>query len=276
MTAMDPRPVGVFDSGAGGLTVLHECRVTMPNEDFVYLGDHARLPYGSRSLEEIRRFAREIGTYLERQGGKLMLVACNAAPSAALPRLQEALALPVVGVITPEAHAAVQATRNRRVGLLATEATVEAGRYAELVHALDAGISFFPVACPRLVPLIEGDDPYGEETERAVREYAAPLQAEGVDTGILGCTHYPLIRKIFERVFGRDVTLVFSAEETAREVAETLARKGQENARDRGGEYRFLTTGAAGASGELGRRFPQLPVRDVEHVTVATLEGAAA
>ena len=269
-------PVGVFDSGVGGLTVLHECLVTMPHEDFVYLGDHARLPYGPRPLDEIRRFAREIGAYLEQQDVKLILVACNAATSAALPRLQEELTVPVVGVITPEAHAAVQATRNRRVGLLATAATVEAGRYAELVHALDAGISFHPVACPQLVPLIEGDDPYGEETERAVREYAAPLQAEGVDTVILGCTHYPLIRKIFERVFGRDVTLVFSAEETAREVAETLARKGVENERGREGAYRFLTTGDPEAFRELGRRFLQLPVREVEHVTVATLEGAAA
>ena len=115
---MDSRPVGVFDSGVGGLTVLHECLVTMPNEDFVYLGDHARLPYGPRPLEEIRRFAREIGSYLEQQDVKLILVACNAATSAALPRLQEELTVPVVGVITPEAHAAVQATRNRRVGLL--------------------------------------------------------------------------------------------------------------------------------------------------------------
>ena len=276
MLAMDPRPVGVFDSGVGGLTVLHECLVTMPNEDFVYLGDHARLPYGPRPLEEIRRFAREIGVYLERQDVKLILVACNAATSAALPRLQEELTVPVVGVITPEAHAAVQTTRNRRVSLLATAATVEAGRYAELVHALDAGISFHSLACPRLVPLIESDDPYGEETERAVREYAAPLQAEGVDTVILGCTHYPLIRKIFERAFGRDVTLVFSAEETAREVAETLARKGVENERGREGAYRFLTTGDPEAFRELGRRFLQLPVREVEHVTVATLEGAAA
>jgi glutamate racemase len=184
--------------------------------------------------------------------------------------------VPVVGVLTPEAHAAVQATRNRRVGLLATAATVEAGRYGELVHALDAGISFHQVACPALVPLIEGDDPYGEETERVVREYAAPLQAERVDTVILGCTHYPLIRNIFERVFGRDVTLVFSAEETAREVAETLSRKGVENERDRVGSYRFLTTGDPEAFRELGRRFLQLPVREVEHVTVATLEGATA
>jgi glutamate racemase len=276
MLAMDSRPIGVFDSGVGGLTVLHECLVTMPNEDFVYLGDHARLPYGPRPLAEIRRFAREIGAYLSHQDVKLILVACNAATSAALPQLQEELAVPVVGVITPEAHAAVQATRNRRVGLLATEATVDAGRYAELVHAYDAGISFYPVACRRLVPLIEGDEPYGEETERAVREYAAPLQAAGVDTVILGCTHYPLIRKIFERVFGREVKLVFSAEETAREVAETLARKGVENECDRVGSYRFLTTGDPEAFRELGNRFLQLPVREVEHVTVATLEEAVA
>jgi glutamate racemase len=273
---MDPRPVGVFDSGVGGLTVLHECLVTMPHEDFVYLGDHARLPYGPRPLDEVRRFAREIAVYLEGRGVKLIVVACNTATSAALPQLQEELRVPVVGVITPEAHAAVQATRNRRIGLLATEGTVESGRYGELVHALDAGAEFFPVACPRLVPLIEGDDPYAPETEQAVREYAAPLKDAAVDTVILGCTHYPLIRPIFQRVFGRDVTLVFSAEETAREVAETLARKGFENAGDREGTYRFLTTGDPAAFRAMGRRFLQLPIGDVERVTVAELQGAAA
>jgi|SRR5579884_609892 len=276
MPVMDARPVGVFDSGVGGLTVLHECLVTLPHEDFVYLGDHARLPYGPRPLDEVRRFAREIGGYLEQQDVKLIVVACNTATSAALPRLQEELAVPVVGVLTPEAHAAVQATRNRRIGLLATEGTVAAGRYRELVRGLDAGVSFHAVACPRLVPLIEGDDPYGEETEAAAREYASPLKKAGVDTVILGCTHYPLIRHVFERVFGRDVTLVFSAEETAREVAETLARKGVENDPAREGRYRFLTTGDTGAFHEMGRRFLQLPFRDVEHVTVATLQEAAA
>src|ERR671934_871036 len=124
---MNERPIGVFDSGVGGLTVLHECLVTLPHEDFVYLGDHARLPYGTRPLPEIRGFAREIGAFLEAQGVKLILVACNAATSAALPDLQAELSVPVVGVITPEAHAAVQSTRNRRIGLLATEATVAAG-----------------------------------------------------------------------------------------------------------------------------------------------------
>jgi glutamate racemase len=272
---VDSRPVGVFDSGVGGLTVLHECLVTMPHEDFVYLGDHARLPYGPRPLDEIRRFAREIGAFLEAQDVKLVLVACNAATSAALPQLQEELTVPVVGVITPEAHAAVQATRNRKIGLLATQATVEAGRYAELVRALDAGAELVPVACPRLVPLIESDDPFSAETTEAVREYAAPLKEAGVDTVILGCTHYPLIRPIFQRVFGRGVTLVFSAEETAREVAETLARKGFENGEGREGAYRFLTTGEPSLFRELGERFLQLPLGDIEQVAIADLEAAA-
>ena len=273
---VDSRPIGVFDSGMGGLTVLHECLVTMPHEDFVYLGDGARLPYGPRPLEEIRRFSLEIGAYLEAQGVKVILVACNAATSAALPELQERMQVPVVGVITPEAHAAVQTTRNRRLCLLATEATVAAGRYAELVHTLDAGVRFFPVACPRLVPLIESEQPFAAETTAAVRQYAAPLKEEGVDTVILGCTHYPLIAPIFERVFGRDVRLVFSAEETAREVAEMLARKGIENDPMREGTYRFLTTGETGRFMELGQRFLQLPLDGVERVELAELEAAAA
>lgn len=274
--SMDPRPIGVFDSGVGGLTVLHECLVTMPHEDFLYLGDHARLPYGPRRLDEVRGFAAEIGAYLEEQGVKLIVVACNTATSAALPQLQESLTVPVVGVITPEAHAAVQATRNRKIGLLATPATVEAGRYAELVHALDAGVELFPVACPRLVPLIESTDPFSAETTEAVREYAAPLKQAGVDTVILGCTHYPLIRPIFQRVFGRAVTLVFSAEETAREVAETLTRKGIENASDREGEYRFLTTGDPDVFRSFGGPFLQLPLGEIEQVTLAELEAAVA
>jgi glutamate racemase len=273
---VNPRPVGVFDSGMGGLTVLHECLVTMPHEDFVYLGDAARLPYGPRPLAEIRGFAREIARYLEGEGVKLILVACNAATSAALPELQEELDVPVVGVITPEAHAAVQATRNRRIGLLATQATVSSRRYEQLVTTLDAGAHVVAVECPKLVPLIESDDPFGVETVDAVREYAAPLKSAGVDTVILGCTHYPLIRPIFQRTFGRDVTLVFSAEETAREVAVTLERKRIGNERAREGRYRFLTTGDTESFRDMGGRFLQLPIDDVEHISVGELARAAA
>jgi glutamate racemase len=159
---------------------------------------------------------------------------------------------------------------------MATQATVEAGRYARLIHELDAGVEFFPVACPRLAPLIESDDPFRAETTEAVRECAEPLKAAGVDTVILGCTHYPLIRPIFQRVFGRGVTLVFSAEETAREVAETLARKGIENDGGREGAYRFLTTGEPVAFRTMGARFLQLPIADVERVSLDELRAAAA
>jgi glutamate racemase len=272
---MDGRAIGVFDSGMGGLTVLHECLVTLPHEDFVYLGDGARLPYGPRPLEEIRRFAAEIAAFLEEQGVKLVVAACNSATAAALPDLQRQLAVPVIGVLAPEAHAAVLATRNRRIGLLATEATVASGRYPELVSALDAGATVIPVACPRLVPLIEADEPFGQELMNAVREYAAPLKEAEVDTVILGCTHYPLIKPVLQRVFGRGVTLVFSADETAREVAETLARKRIENDEGREGSYRFLTTGDPELFREVGRRFLQLPIDAAEHVEVAALEAVA-
>ncbi|MEO8290170.1 MAG: glutamate racemase [Gaiellaceae bacterium] len=272
---MDTRPIGIFDSGAGGLTVLHECLVTMPHEDFLYLGDGARCPYGPRPREEIQRFAHEIASYLEDSGVKLIVAACNSATAAALPRLQERLTIPIVGVLAPEAHAAVQATRNRRIGVLATEATVASGRYVEAVRALDAGAQVFSTPCPRLVPLIEaaaGTD----ELDAAVREYARRLKEEGVDTVILGCTHYPLIRPVLERVFGRRTTLIFSATETAREVAETLERKGMENDAAREGRCRFLTTGSPDEFRALGERFLQLPIAEVEQVAVRDLELAAA
>ena len=275
---MDPRPIGVFDSGMGGLTVLHECLVTMPHEDFVYLGDGARLPYGPRPLREIRRFSREIAGYLEGQGVKLIVAACNSATSAALPELQERLEVPVVGVITPEAHAAVQATRNRRIGLLATQATVDGGRYerarphARRRRPLPPGRLPAPRAADR-----ERAIRSAPRRSAAVREYAAPLKAAGVDTVILGCTHYPLIRPIFQRVFGRDVTLVFSAEETAREVAETLARKGIENDRRPRGRLPLPDDRRHRAlPRDWAQRFLQLPIDEVEHVAIAELEAAAA
>jgi len=272
---VDARPIGIFDSGAGGLTVLHECLVTMPHEDFVYLGDGARCPYGPRPRDEIRRFAHEIASYLEGMGVKLIVAACNSATAAALPELQERLAVPVVGVLAPEAHAAVQATRNRRIGVLATEATVQSGRYAEAVRALDAGAHVVATSCPSLVPLIEAAAPT-EELDAAVREYARPLKDAGVDTVILGCTHYPLIRPVFQRVFGRGTTLVFSAEETAREVAATLERKGSENDPAREGAVQFLTTGDPDEFRALGERFLQLPIPAVELVAIRDLELAAA
>jgi glutamate racemase len=274
---MDDRPIGVFDSGVGGLTVLHECLVTLPHEDFVYFGDSApdRFPYGTKPAATIRRFAHEVAAHLAGLDVKLILVACNSATAAALPDLQREFSVPLVGVITPEAHAAVQATRARSVGVMATPATVESGRYPAAVRTLDAGIAVAQVACPLLVPLIQAGEVAGQELQDAAREYAAPLKQAGCDTVILGCTHYPLIRPMLQRVFGRDVTLITSAEEVAREAAETLARRGHGNEPGREGCYRFLCTGDPAAFRAVAGRFLQLPLADVERIDPAALRVAA-
>lgn len=274
---MDSRAIGVFDSGVGGLTVLHECLVSLPHEDFVYFGDSAdgRFPYGTKSPDTIRRFAHEIASYLADSGVKLIVVACNSATAAALPELQRSFSVPLVGVITPEAHAAVQATRNRRVGVMATQATVESGRYPAAVTALDAGIEVTQVACPELVPLIQAGDTHGQAVNDAAKRYAQVLKDASVDTVILGCTHYPLLRPMLERIYGRDVTLITSAEEIARETFETLERRGAANDRGRDGEYRFLCTGDPAAFREVAGRFLQLPVTEVEQVDPTKLRVAA-
>jgi glutamate racemase len=274
---MDARPIGVFDSGVGGLTVLHECLVTLPHEDFIYFGDSSpeRFPYGPKPAETIRRYAHEIAHHLAQRDVKLLVVACNSATSAALPDLQREFDVPLIGVITPEAHAAVQATRARRVGVMATEATVESGRYPAAIAALDAGVEVTQVACADLVPLIQSGDVNGHELHEAAKRYAEPLKSAGVDTVILGCTHYPLIRPMLQRIFGREVSLITSAEEVAREVAATLDRRRVGNDPAREGRYRFLCTGDEGAFLEVAGRFLQLPLTEVERVDPAALAAAA-
>lgn len=260
----DGRPIGVFDSGVGGLTVLHECLVSLPHEDFIYLGDTANFPYGPRQLADVRRLAFANTQRLIDLGVKLIVVACNSATSAALPQLQASFDTPMVGVVMPGARAAVQATRERRIGVMATEATVRSNAYQNALQSLDAGLEVFPVPCPRLAPLIQDGDVFSEEVEQAAREYTAPLKESGVDTVILGCTHYPLITPMLRRLLGPRVTLINSAEETAREVEEILARKGIGNTFGREGDYRFYASGDTEEFREVGARFLQLPIRGVE------------
>jgi glutamate racemase len=268
------RPIGVFDSGVGGLTVLHECLVTLPHEDFVYVGDTGRFPYGQHSLEQLRAFSIEITSWLESQDVKLVIVACNSATAAALPTLQRHFSLPIIGVVTPEAHAAVQATRSRRIGVLATVPTVESGRYREVIGELDAGVHVIEVACPGLADRIQDGDPYDEAMVAHLREVCAPLRAADVDTVILGCTHYPLVRPMLQRELGRRVTLITAAEELAGEVAETLRRKGLARDDDRRGDYRFVCTGDPDAFGRTGQRFLQLPLGAVRQLAFSELAAA--
>ncbi|MDP8948516.1 MAG: glutamate racemase [Actinomycetota bacterium] len=222
----DPRPIGVFDSGVGGLTVLAEIRDRLPYEHTVYFGDTARVPYGVRNLAEVREFAFEIIRYLIDLDVKLVVAACNTASAAALEAAQAEFEVPIVGVIEPGARAAATETIDRRVGVLATEATVESGAYRRAVHNLDAGIEVHERACPRFVPLIERGVVDGSELEGVARDYLQSLTERRVDAVILGCTHYPLISAPINRILGPQVRLISSAGQTALEVGRILSRRG--------------------------------------------------
>jgi len=280
--ALRRRPIAVFDSGVGGLTVLHELLVALPHEDFLYLGDTARFPYGTRSVEELEAFAVQIGEELLERGAKLLVVACNSATAAALPALRERFepATDVIGVVAPESQAAVVATRTGRIGLLATPATVASGAYERALLAADPHVRLESVACPDLAPIIQGGGVGGEMfTERVVetvREYCRPLRAARVDTVILGCTHYPLVRPMLQRMLGPDVKLVTPGAAIARRVECALAARELDSPNAGEGDYRFLCTGEPETFRALGTRFLQLPLGDVEHVDLAAVSAGAA
>ncbi len=262
-------PIGVFDSGVGGLTVLHELLVALPAEDFLYLGDTARFPYGTRTPEELRGYALEIAERLLAERAKLLVVACNSATSAALPALEalgERRGVDVVGVVAPEAQLAVEATRTGRIGLLATPATVASGAYERAVRAADPHVTLVPVACPDLAPIIQGGFPFDQRVVDTVREYVEPLRDAQVDTVVLGCTHYPLVAPMLRRMLGREVTLVSSGDAVARRVEHTLARRDLLSDAAGEGGYRFECTADVESFRELGTRFLQMPLLDVAHV----------
>jgi len=271
-------PVAVFDSGVGGLTVLHECLVSLPHEDFLYLGDTARFPYGDRSPEELLAFARELAGILLERGAKLLVVACNSATSAALPALRDELErrLPVVGVVSPESRLAAASTRNRRVGLIATPATVASGAYARALAEASPEAELHAVASAELAPLIQEGGDVDHRTLACVEGACRPLKRAGVDTVILGCTHYPIVRPVLQRELGRRVAVVSSGEAIAADVEAHLRGADLENDEARRGSYRFLATGDPEEFRRLGTRFLQLPIGSVEHVEVAPAAGRRA
>ncbi len=271
MSARSEQPVAVFDSGVGGLTVLHELLVSLPTEDYVYLGDTARFPYGDRTQEELRAFALEIAEHLLESGAKLIVVACNAASSTALLTLERHLEatgrdVDVIGVVAPATQLAVAGSRTGRIGLLATPATVASGAYERAVRAADAHVHLESVACADLAPIIQGGFPFDQHVVETVRSYCAPLREADVDTVILGCTHYPLVAPMLQRTLGRGVTLVTSGAGVARSVERALAARGLQNPRDGEGDYRFQCTADVETFKALGMRFLQMPLDGVVHI----------
>jgi glutamate racemase len=238
-----PPPIGVFDSGVGGLTVVRAIVDLLPREPILYLGDNGRFPYGPRPVEEIRGFALEIAEHLVARRVKMLVVACNSIEVAAIADLADAHGVPVVGVIEPGTRAAARTTRNRRVGLIGTEATVRSGAYERTMDELAPDVDLISRACPAFVDHVERGDTSSDELLSRAREYLEPLREAGVDTLILGCTHYPMLSGLIQLVMGEDVVLVSSAEETAKDVyaalvSSNLLRRGRGEPR-----HEFLTTG---------------------------------
>lgn len=244
----DPRPIGVFDSGVGGLTVLAELHRRLPGEATVYLGDNARAPYGPRPAEEVARFTLEAVDWLLAQDVKLLVLACNTATSRALPEVRRRSAVPVLGVVRPGAVAAAAATRAREVGVIATAGTVESGAYHDAIVEADAGIRVAQLACPELVPMVEAGILDGRRAESVLRAYLEPLHAAHprMDTLLLGCTHYPLLRGPIERIVGPEVAVVDSAFTTALATEDLLDALGARAPSGVAPVHRVATTGDVG------------------------------
>ena len=246
--------IGIFDSGIGGLTVLHAVLRALPNEHLVYFGDTGRTPYGSKSAETITRYALESADFLVERHLKLLVIACNSATSTALDTLRGHVRVPVIGVVDPGVEAAIRATRAGRVGVIGTEATIGSGAYTRALRARNPKLEVFTRACPLLVPLAEEGWTEGAVARGTVETYLASLARSGIDTLILGCTHYPLLRPLIAEVMGPSVTLVDSAEETARAAAARLGADGL--ARPGGpGSTSFFVTDAPERFVRIGQRF---------------------
>ncbi|MEA2424447.1 MAG: glutamate racemase [Thermoleophilaceae bacterium] len=262
----------MFDSGVGGLTVLHECLVQIPHEDFLYLGDTARFPYGDRPLAELREFARELAEVLVNEGAKMLIVACNSATAASMPGLREELAgiVDVISVVTPESRLAAGVTLNRRIGLLATPATVESGAYQRALAGAAPGCEVVAVGTPELAPLIQREgDWWDQDLVDCIDRVCEPLANAGVDTVILGWTHYPLVRPMLQRRLGRRVRLVSAGEAIAEAVHEALRADGLDRAdQKRRGDYSFMCSGDPDEFTRIGGRFLQMPLGQVRHVEV--------
>lgn len=260
----DVRPIGVFDSGIGGLTVVKAMRDLLPNESISYLGDTARVPYGPKSPETVQRYAMELADMLIKRDAKALIVACNTVSSVALPALMKNFPVPVIGVIEPGARAALAASRNRRIGVIGTRATIRSGAYEKALHAADPNVKVNSQACPLLVPLIEEGLLHDEVTDRMILRYLEPLLADEIDTLVLGCTHYPLLTGAMARVLKRQIMIVDSAQNCARAAEEMLDRESLRAAPLNNGKLHVALTDAADSFLNVARDALQLTFGDIE------------
>jgi glutamate racemase len=258
------RPIGVFDSGIGGLTVVSALRRLLPNESIFYLGDTARVPYGGKSAATVQRYSREIAALLLQENAKTIVVACNTASALALPNLDETLPVTVTGVINPGARAALAQTKSGHIGVIATRATIKSGAYERALRALNPEVRVTAQACPLLVPLIEEGWLESPVTDEIIRQYLAPLLNDGIDTLVLGCTHYPLLRGAIARVAGDKVALVDSAENCAQAVRDLLSANSLGASETDRGSLRVALTDSPDAFLRVAREALQLDVGEVE------------
>jgi glutamate racemase len=256
-------PIGVFDSGLGGLTVARALLDLLPDEDLVYFGDTGRFPYGPKPADDVLKYSFEIVDLLLERGVKMIVVACNSASAAALEHLRDRLDLPIVGVIEPGVRAAVRATRTGRVGVIGTVGTISSGAYQRSAAVLTPELTLTCAACPGFVEFVENDDVDSDQVHVLAERLLAPVRAADVDTLVLGCTHYPLLARTIGDVMGRDVVLVSSADETAFEVRALLGEPtgvGRRTER----QVRFMSSGDVAVFRRLGARFLGPEVQDVE------------
>ncbi len=263
----DNRPIGVFDSGIGGLTVVKSLRHFLPGEDIIYLGDTARLPYGTKSPEVIKGFALQDGNFLISRGVKLIVVACHTVSSVALEDLKKDFPVPVIGVTEPGAKASVQVSKNKKIGVIGTIATIRSGKYEEFILRNNSEVEIIARATPLLVPLVEEGWIVHEITKEILRIYLNPLREDNIDTLLLGCTHYPVLKKVIQEVIGEEVNLVDPGRETAQEVKKLLQSQSSLSNREVGRLKIYLTDLSPNFE-EIAKRFLGLPI---EHVIRATL-----
>ncbi|HYE76066.1 MAG TPA: glutamate racemase [Blastocatellia bacterium] len=268
---MNSLPIGIFDSGVGGLTVLRAVRERLPHENTLYLGDTARVPYGTKSQATVERYALEDAAFLESKGVKMIIVACNTASALAGARLRKEFSLPLLSVIGPGARAAVRATRTGRIGVIATEATIDSGAYEKRIREVggERHLDVYSRACPLFVPLAEEGETDSQVARLLAEQYLAPLREQGIDTLVLGCTHYPLLKKVISETMGPSVQLVDSAEATAIEVATLLNEHKLLNEQKEQGSKYFFVTDAARRFTRIASRFLGEPLEHIEAVEVS-------